>query len=169
MNHSSMNHSTMNHSNHYLVMFIIMIISGLLSTMNIYADKLSDIRWSVNDVYMILLMTGWMIALMAIYYKNLHMFILGCVLVVFNIWAIRSQFMISESQYILGMIPHHSMAIHMSKKLIEKKENSIMNRNSINTITDFLKNIIYTQTQEIEFMKSKIYTFRKLKCRYLIL
>lgn len=156
MNHSSMNHSTMNHSNHYLVMFIIMIISGLLSTMNIYADKLSDIRWSVNDVYMILLMTGWMIALMAIYYKNLHMFILGCVLVVFNIWAIRSQFMISESQYILGMIPHHSMAIHMSKKLIEKKENSIMNRNSINTITDFLKNIINTQTQEIDFMKSKI-------------
>lgn len=156
MNHSSMNHSTMNHSNHYLVMFIIMIISGLLSTMNIYADKLSDIRWSVNDVYMILLMTGWMIALMAIYYKNLHMFILGCVLVVFNIWAIRSQFMISESQYILGMIPHHSMAIHMSKKLIEKKENSIMNRNSSTTITDFLKNIINTQTQEIEFMKSKI-------------
>ena len=124
--------------------------------MNIYADKLSDIRWSVNDVYMILLMTGWMIALMAIYYKNLHMFILGCVLVVFNIWAIRSQFMISESQYILGMIPHHSMAIHMSKKLIEKKENSIMNRNSSNTITDFLKNIINTQTQEIDFMKSKI-------------
>ena len=156
MNYSPMNHSTMNHSNHYLVMFIIMIISGLLSTMNIYADKLSDIRWSLNDVYMILLMTGWMITLMAIYYKNLHMFIFGCVLVVFNIWAIRSQFMISENQYILGMIPHHSMAIHMSKKLIEKKENSIMNRNSINTITDFLKNIIYTQTQEIEFMKSKI-------------
>lgn len=156
MNHSSMNYSTMNHSNHYLVMFIIMIISGVLSTMNIYADKLSDIRWSLNDVYMILLMTGWMITLMAIYYKNLHMFILGSVLVVFNIWAIRSQFMISENQYILGMIPHHSMAIHMSKKLIEKKENSIMNRNSSTSITDFLKNIIYTQTQEIEFMKSKI-------------
>ena len=156
MNHSSMNHSTMNHSNHYLVMFIIMIISGLLSTMNIYADKLSDIRWSLNDVYMILLMTGWMIALMAIYYKNLHMFILGCILVVFNIWAIRSQFMISENQYILGMIPHHSMAIHMSKKLIEKKVNRNSNNNSSTTITDFLKNIIKTQTQEIDFMKSKI-------------
>jgi hypothetical protein len=133
-----------------------MIISGLLSTMNIYADKLSDIRWSLNDVYMILLMTGWMIALMAIYYKNLHMFILGCILVVFNIWAIRSQFMISENQYILGMIPHHSMAIHMSKKLIEKKVNRNSNNNSSTTITDFLKNIIKTQTQEIDFMKSKI-------------
>ena len=30
--------------NHYLVMFISMILSGLLSTMNVWVDKISDIR-----------------------------------------------------------------------------------------------------------------------------
>jgi uncharacterized protein (DUF305 family) len=45
----------------------------------------------------------------------------------------------------MGMIPHHSMAVHMSKKLLEKENN----------IGDFLKNIINTQEKEITFMKSQ--------------
>ena len=48
------------------VMFVIMILSGLLSTMNLWIDKWSDIRWSLNDVYMALAMTGWMFFLMAL-------------------------------------------------------------------------------------------------------
>jgi hypothetical protein len=40
-----------------------------------------------------------------------------------NIWCIRNQFLITERQYKLGMIPHHSMAVHMSKKLLEKENN----------------------------------------------
>jgi hypothetical protein len=44
----------MNHS--YVVMFIIMIISGFLSTMNVSVDKISDIRFSLNDVYMLIIM-----------------------------------------------------------------------------------------------------------------
>lgn len=35
-------------TNHYVVMFFIMILSGLLSTMNIWVDKVDDIRFSVN-------------------------------------------------------------------------------------------------------------------------
>jgi uncharacterized protein (DUF305 family) len=46
-------------------------------------------------------------------------------------------------QYKLGMIPHHSMAVHMSKKILEKKNN----------ITQFVKNIIKTQEDEISFLK----------------
>ena len=49
----------------------------------------------------------------------------------------------SNSIFSIGMIPHHSMAVHMSKKLLEKK----------NTITSFLKNIIKTQDNEIIFLK----------------
>ena len=41
------------------------------------------------------------------------------------------------------MIHHHSMAIHMSKKLLKKKNN----------IPNFLKNIIITQENEIVIMK----------------
>ena len=44
-------------SNHYIVMFFIMILSGLFSTMNVWADKYDDMRLSINDAYMILLMT----------------------------------------------------------------------------------------------------------------
>jgi uncharacterized protein (DUF305 family) len=44
--------------------------------------------------------------------------------------------MISDKQYILGMIPHHSMAVLMSKKLLEDKTS---------IISSFVQNIIDTQ------------------------
>ncbi len=131
-------------------MFFIMIISGLLSTMNIWVDKVSDIRFSMNDIYMTLLMTGWMFLFMALYYKEKIIFIIGLFLVILNIVCIRTQFLVFENQYKLGMIPHHSMAIHMSKKLLNKKrENNGNNENMIS----FLENIINTQEKEILFMK----------------
>uniref|UniRef100_A0A6C0IH98 DUF305 domain-containing protein n=1 Tax=viral metagenome TaxID=1070528 RepID=A0A6C0IH98_9ZZZZ len=120
-----------------------MILSGLLSTMNVSVDKYEDIRFSINDAYMILLMTGWMFLFMGLVNKDKKSFMFGLILVVTNVWCIRTQFMVNEKQYKLGMIPHHSMAIHMSKKLLEKKNN----------IQDFLKNIIRTQETEITFMK----------------
>jgi hypothetical protein len=129
--------------NHYVVMFVIMIISGLLSTMNVWVDKYSDIRFSINDIYMSLLMTGWMFLFMGIFYKELNIFVIGVLLVLCNIWCIRNQFLVTERQYKLGMIPHHSMAILMSKKLLNKE----------NSIDVFLKNIINTQEKEIDFMK----------------
>ena len=125
-------------------MFFIMILSGLLSTMNVWVDKYDDIRFSLNDAYMILLMTGWMFFFMGIVYQDITVFLIGVLLVSVNIYFIRTQFLINETQYKLGMIPHHSMAIHMSKKLLEKKNN----------IKKFLKNIINTQQKEILFLKN---------------
>lgn len=132
-----------NSHNHYIVMFIIMIIAGLLSTMNVWVDKFKDIRYSINDVYMILLMAGWMLFFMGLYNKELLPSFIGLLIAINSIWCIRNQFLINESQYKMGMIPHHSMAIHMSKKLLEKKNN----------IKPFLENIITTQENEIDFMK----------------
>jgi len=131
-------------NNHYIIMFFIMILSGLLSTMNVWVDKYDDIRFSINDVYMILLMSGWMFFFMGLIYQEMYIFIIGLLLVITNIWCIRNQFLITETQYKLGMIPHHSMAIHMSKKLLDKKNN----------IQAFLENIINTQEKEILFMKN---------------
>lgn len=135
----------MQHSsyNHYIVMFFIMIISGALSTMNVWVDKYSDIRFGLNDVYMIFLMTGWMFLFMGLFYKEVIITIIGSIMVITNFFCIRTQFMISEEQYRLGMIPHHSMAILMSKKLLQKSNN----------IQPFLENLINTQEKEIEFMK----------------
>ena len=140
-----MKHNTiiLDSMNHYTVMFFIMILSGLLSTMNMWVDKYDDIRFSINDAYMILLMTGWMFLFMGIFYKQMKIVMIGLLLVIINIWCIRTQFMVTENQYKLGMIPHHSMAILMSKKLLEKKNN----------IQSFLENIINTQEQEIAYMK----------------
>lgn len=137
----------MNHTSHYTAMFYIMVLSGLLSTMNIWADKWDDLRFSVNDIYMILLMTGWMFLFMGIYEKNMRVFIFGLFLVVIMIWSIRTQFLVTTNQYITGMIPHHSMAVHMSKQLYKSKPSYLH---------EFVSNIIHTQEKEIEFMKKYI-------------
>ena len=136
-------------------MFIVMIFSGLLTTMNVWVDKWDDIRFSINDVYMTLLMTGWMFLFMGIYYSESNILLFGLFLVIVNIWCIRTQFMVTNEQYILGMIPHHSMAIHMSKKLIQRQSN----------MRDFASNIIDTQEREIEFMKDK-YFLEKIDLLY---
>jgi len=134
----------MEHSNNkYIEMFLIMIFAGLLSTMNVWADKFDDIRFSLNDVYMSLLMCGWMFLFMGIFDKKNNILIIGVGLVLFSIWCIRTQFLISEDEYRFGMIPHHSMAVHMSKKLLEKENN----------IQSFLQNLISTQENEISFLK----------------
>ncbi len=129
-------------------MFAIMILSGFLSTMNIWVDKWDDFGFSINDLYMTFLMTGWSFLFMGLYYSESITLFLGLFLVVINIWFIRTQFMITPEQYILGMIPHHSMAILMSKRLIQNQE--LAQESSFNK---FVSNIIITQEKEIEYMK----------------
>lgn len=126
-------------------MFCIMILSGLLSTMNVWVDKWDDIRFSINDIYMTLLMTGWMFLFMGLYYREIFILFFGLFLVVVNLWCIRTQFMVTNQQYMSGMIPHHSMAIHMSKQLIQ---------NQTAIPYKFISNIIKTQEEEIEYMKN---------------
>lgn len=128
-------------------MFFIMILSGLLSTMNVWADTWDDIRLSLNDVYMIGLMTGWMFFFMGIYYQQISTLIFGAVLVSLNFTGIRTQAFVTEKQFLLGMIPHHSMAVLMSKSLQQRP----------NTVQPLLKNILKSQEAEIKFMKEKLY------------
>ena len=133
-------------NNHYISMFFIMILSGLLSTMNVWVDKLDDIRFSINDAYMVLLMTGWMFLFMGLFYKEAKILFLGFSMVVINIWCIRTQFLVTETQYKWSMIPHHSMAVHMSKKLLEKEQKE-------KETTPLVQKIIQTQEKEIQIFK----------------
>jgi hypothetical protein len=121
-----------------------MFMSGILSTMNVWVDKYQDIRLSVNDVYMTLLMTGWMFFFMGIFYMDKPIILFGLTLLLFMFWCIRTQFLVNQSQYIMGMIPHHSMALHMSKKLLTTTPG----------IEPFLINLIHTQEKEIEYLKA---------------
>lgn len=134
----------MNSNNDITVMLIIGIISGLLSTMNIWADKLDDIRISINDVYMSTLMTGWMFLFYGLYHKMTSQIYLGATMVVISFICIRSQFLVDKNNFVNGMIPHHSMAIFMSKKLKTKNKE----------ITKFLDGIINAQEKEIDDMKN---------------
>jgi hypothetical protein len=90
-------------------------------------------------------MTGWMFLFSGLFYKENNITFIGLSLVIINIWCIRNQFLITERQYKLGMIPHHSMAVHMSKKLLEKKNN----------ISPFFENIIKTQENEINILNDE--------------
>lgn len=128
--------------NHYVVMFFIMILSGVFSTMNVWVDRAEHIRFSVNDLYMILLMTGWMFFFMGVFYRETFGIAVGGGLVVAMLWCIRTQFLVTESQYRIGMIPHHSMAIHMSRRLLERP----------NDMQPFLDELISTQSREIEIL-----------------
>jgi hypothetical protein len=123
-----------------------MIAAGFLSTMNVWADSWSDIRWSINDIYMTGLMTGWMIFFMGLFSANVQWTLIGVVAAAVFIVLIRTQALVSESQYLRGMIPHHSMAVFMSKRLAEKS----------NGIPEFLQKIVGTQREEIEFMKGRL-------------
>jgi hypothetical protein len=138
------NMSKMNYTD-YFVMFFISLISGFLTTMNVLVDKYSDISYTLNDVYMVLLMTGWMLFLTGIYYRELIIIIIGSLLIITNMFFLRTQFLISQEQYKSGMVTHHSMAVFMSKKLLEKDKRE----------KDFLTNLINTQESEIKYLKSK--------------
>ena len=141
----------MNHMTNLYIMFFIMLLSGFLATMNVWANSINDIRFSLNDVYMVLLMTGWMFSFMGVFYRDYSSFLLGVILVCFNVWCIRTQFMVSQQQFLQGMIPHHSMAIHMSKKVLENTDTT-KNRN----FKTFVENIIKTQADEIQRMKKML-------------
>ena len=131
--------------NEHNVMFMVicMFFAGYASTMNNWIDNWDDFRFSVNDFYMVGLMTGWMLFFMGLFTLQVGKTIFGLIVVIIFFALIRTQTFVNEIQYLKGMIPHHSMAILMSKRL-EKKPNSIQH---------LLDEIIKTQRKEIIIMK----------------
>ena len=126
-----------------MFMVICMFFAGYASTMNDWIDNWDDFRFSLNDFYMVGLMTGWMFFFMGLFTLQIGKCVSGLIAVIVFFILIRTQAFITEIQYLKGMIPHHSMAIMMSKRL-EKKPNSIQH---------LLDQIIQTQKKEIIIMK----------------
>jgi hypothetical protein len=120
-----------------------MFFAGYASTMNNWIDNWDDFRFSINDFYMVGLMTGWMFFFMGLFTLQFGKTMFGLIGVIIFFALIRTQTFVNEIQYLKGMIPHHSMAILMSKRL-EKKPNSIQH---------LLDQIIQTQQKEIIIMK----------------
>lgn len=129
------------------IMFIIMIIAGILSGMNMWVSNISDIRIQINDVYMGIIMTGWMFFLMGIIYSSNNYIWIGLGTIGISFYFIRNQIFVNQYEYLNSMIPHHSMAVFMSEKIKEK--NDIKDKE----IDDLVSSIIITQQEEIELMK----------------
>lgn len=141
------NHNSSTSVNDIIIMFIIMIIASIITGMNMWVNSLDDVRLHLNDVYMGISMTGWMFFLMGIFYSTSNIIWIGLFTIIISTYLIRNQVFINEGEYLSSMIPHHSMAILMSKKLKEK--DVITN----NVIDDLVNNIILTQQEEIDIMK----------------
>lgn len=127
-----------------MFMLICMFLAGYASTMNNWIDNWDDFQFSLNDFYMVGLMTAWMFFFMGLFTLQLGKTLWGLFFVIIFFTLIRTQAFVNEIQFLKGMIPHHSMAILMSKRL-EKKPNSIQH---------LLDQIIQTQQKEIIIMKS---------------
>lgn len=131
-----------------MTMFIISIIAGLFVTMNIWVYKFSHIRLlHINDIYMILLMTVLMTFISIIYMnhkidKKIWIILLLMIIILF--FLIRNQILVDDTQYLRGMIPHHSMAILMSEKIKEKTKNP--------KVMQLANQIIESQTKEIDII-----------------
>jgi hypothetical protein len=110
------------------LMFGMSVAAALLSSMSFWADKWSDMRLSLNDWYMAFLMTGWMFVFEGVASKMMSWFLLGAGFIFFSLIFIRGQILVTKEQYIAGMIPHHSMAVKMSKELIRKYGADVLNR-----------------------------------------
>lgn len=134
---------------HLAVMFILMVLVGLFVNMNLYVDRISDINLSLNDLYMSLMMTGAMFILTGIMYNDKVQIGLGFITSIVTFSAIRGQWFMDKEQFYRVMIPHHSTAVLMSKKLLEKGD---LDQRTI----EFLDGIIKTQSAEIEQMKAEL-------------
>ena len=127
--------------NHNIIMLLACIFAGLASTMNVWVNSWDDIYLHMNDLYMVGLMTGWMFFFMGLFEWNKNKMIFGGLGAALFFYLIRNQTFVTERQYLRGMIPHHSMAIMMSKRLTNS------------SIQPLLDQIIESQEKEIILMK----------------
>ena len=128
---------------HNVIMLLACFLAGFASTMNIWVEKWDDVRIGLNDFYMVGLMTGWMFFFMGVFSLHIGRVVFGAIVAGLFFYLIRNQVFLTEIQYLRGMIPHHSMAIMMSKQ-VEQKPNSIAH---------LLDQIIQTQQKELIIMK----------------
>lgn len=131
-------------------MILIMIVAGMLSTMNIWTNDINNVRFHINDVYMVSLMISWSLLLSSLLHlkqaSSYTMLFISISLVLVILYLIRTQTFVDDQQYLNGMISHHSMAVTMSDKIKDKTKNP--------KIKELANNIIQAQEKEITLMNN---------------
>ena len=133
------------------LMFIGSFIIQYLLMSLLMVNKIGDFTNSLGKFYMSIIMGLYMIIVEVMMHDNhydvistKYYIIIGALLVAFIV-LYRTQQLITDKQYLEGMIEHHSMAILTSNKILEKTDNY--------NIAKLAKNILQTQEDEIIVMK----------------
>lgn len=133
-------------------MILIMVVAGMLSTMNIWTNDINNIRFHINDVYMVSLMISWSLLLSSLLHlkqeSSYTMLLISISLVLVILYLIRTQTFVDDKNFLNGMISHHSMGVLMSDKIKDKTTNP--------KIKALANNIIQSQEKEIEIMNGII-------------
>jgi len=120
--------------------------------MYLHSYQLLDHAWfSETRLFMTMIMGGGMVFVMLSYMlmmyksktKSAITFAIGALLLAGGVWLVRSQITVSDTDYMEGMIPHHSIAILTSERAqIEDPR-----------VRDLADKIIEAQRREIKEME----------------
>lgn len=134
-------------------MFIVMVIIGMIfNPMNILAYRFTDLYISQTLFYGGLLMASNMIWVHEIIHYlsmghfNMLVFSVGIILSIGVSILLRQQLFVDDKQWLRRMISHHSTALTTSHKIYNKTSNPKLKK--------LAKEIIDTQENEIQLMKS---------------
>lgn len=139
--------------NGHIIMFIVMVIVGMsFNPMNVLAYRFSDLYISLTLFYGGLLMASNMmwaheiVHYLSMGHFNLSIFVIGVVLSLFiSLMLLRNQTFVTDRQWLLRMISHHSTALTTSHKIYNNTQDA--------NVKKLAGDIIKTQEKEITQMK----------------
>lgn len=134
-----------------IVMFTCSFIIQYFFMSSIMVNKYKYVTNNLGKAYMAIIMGLFMVLLEIMMHDHsyqvfsLYWYISLLVLIAIFIYLYRKQVAIDDNQYLEGMIEHHSMAVLTSEEILKKTDSY--------NVAKLAKNIIQTQTDEIDVMK----------------
>lgn len=145
----------------FILFMIMFIIALVLDPMNIMIYSFDDYSISKPLIFSSLYMAStmlWAHQIVHLLQKGLHhfntkIFFSGLFLSLIFMYILRTQLFFTSTDWLKGMIPHHSVAITTTKKVLEKLSGD---EHESSYIYRLAKDIVYNQEREIIFMKNMI-------------
>ena len=77
-----------------MLMIICMVLAGFASTMNMWIDKIEDFRFSLNDFYMVGLMTSWMIFFMGLFTLHMKQCLVSLPFIILFLYVLENRYLL---------------------------------------------------------------------------
>lgn len=128
-----------------LRIIIISILAATVSTLYLWIVNNNSGRMHLNDFYMGLLVTSWVILLNGLYNLNYKFIITAIIGISIFTYLIKHQVFIDDSEFVKAVMDNHSETIMMAEKVKEKSKNK--------KIIDLANEIIMIQNKEMKDME----------------